>query len=93
MSAPDAPALNALIGRQVVLDVATPFVYVGTLAGQDDRYLILTDADVHDLRDSNTTREAYVHESRLHGIGVNRRRVLVRREEVVSLSALDDVVA
>lgn len=85
-------ALDALQDRQVVLDVASPFVYVGTLAGQDDMYLILTEADVHDLRDSNTTREAYVHDSSVHGVGTNRRRVLVRRAEVVSISALDDVV-
>lgn len=92
MSIPETTSLQALEGRQVVLDVASPYVYVGTLAGADDMYLILTDADVHDLRDSNTTREAYVHESSIHGVGANRRRVLVRRGEIVSISALDDVV-
>jgi small nuclear ribonucleoprotein (snRNP)-like protein len=92
MSIPETDCLHSLQDRQVVLDVASPFVYVGTLAGQDDMYLILTDADVHDLRDSNTTREAYVHDSSIHGVGTNRRRVLVRRAEVVSISALDDVV-
>ena len=92
MNSPDSPALSSLQGQLVVLDVASPFVVVGTLHGQDDMYLILTDADVHDLRDSNTTREAYVHESSVHGVGVNRRRVLVRRSEVVSISALEDVV-
>ena len=92
MTTSEASVLDSLVGRQVVLDVSSPFVYVGTLEGQDDMYLILTDADVHDLRDSNTTREAYVHESRLHGVGTNRRRVLVRHTEIVSISALEDVV-
>ena len=92
MNSSDQSALQSLIGRQIVLDVSSPFVYVGTLEGQDDRYLILADADVHDLRDSNTTREAYVHESKLHGVGTNRKRVFIRRAEIVSISALEDVV-
>lgn len=89
----NASPLSNLIGRQVVLDVSSPYVFVGMLEGEDDMYLILTDADVHDLRDSNTTREVYVHESSVHGFGANRRRVLVRRAEIVSISALEDVVA
>ena len=47
---------------------------------------------VHDLRDSTTTRELYVLDSKRHGTRSNRTRVLVRREEIVSLSALDDVI-
>ncbi|MEX2287516.1 MAG: hypothetical protein WD648_10540 [Planctomycetaceae bacterium] len=81
-----------LIGREVVLDAVGQYVYVGTLAGHDERYLILNDADVHDLRDTATTRELYVLEARRHGVRANRRRVHVRREEVISLSALDDVI-
>ena len=89
---PPDDALQAFFGRQVVLDLASQYVSIGTLAGADHRYLILEEADVHDLRDSTTTRELYVLDCKRHGIGANRRRVLVRRDEVVSLSALDDVV-
>ena len=86
-------AVEQLVGQTVVLDVATPYVYIGTLQGHDLHYLILENADVHDLRDTNTTtRELYVLEAKRHGFHHNRKRVLVRREEVVSLSALDDVV-
>jgi hypothetical protein len=81
-----------LMGREVVLDVVGQYVYLGTLSGHDERYLILNDADVHDLRDTATTRELYVLEARRHGVRANRRRVHVRREEVISLSALDDVI-
>jgi hypothetical protein len=81
-----------LTGREVVLDVVGQYVYLGTLSGHDERYLILNDADVHDLRDTATTRELYVLEARRHGVRANRRRVHVRREEVISLSALDDVI-
>jgi hypothetical protein len=85
-------ALQPLLGRHVVIDVSSLYIFIGTLAGADHRYLILDDADVHDLRDSKTTRELYVLDCKRHGIGANRRRVLVRRDEVVSLSALEDVV-
>jgi hypothetical protein len=85
-------AFDSLVGRPVVLDASSPYVYVGRLAGRDQRYLILEDADVHDMRDSTTTRELYVLDSKRHGIRANRRRVLVRQEEVVSLSALEDVI-
>jgi hypothetical protein len=84
--------LSSLIRREVVLDLAGPYVVLGTLAAEDHRYLILEDADVHDLRDSATTRELYVLESRRHGIRANRRRVLVNRGDIVGISALDDVI-
>ena len=93
MSVPSpSSVLEHLIGQQVVLDVTSPYVYVGTLAELDPRYLILTDADVHDLRDTTTTRELYVLDCKRHAVSVNRRRVLVDRNEVVSISALADVV-
>lgn len=36
----------SLIGDEVVLDLATPYVILGKLVGEDHRYLILQDADV-----------------------------------------------
>jgi hypothetical protein len=85
--------IEELVGRVVVLDVTARYVYLGMLSGLDRHYLDLRDADVHDLRDTaNTTRELYVLEAKRHGFHRNRKRVLVRREDVVSVSALDDVV-
>ncbi|MBW3541889.1 MAG: hypothetical protein KY476_16595 [Planctomycetes bacterium] len=89
-AAADLP--ETLLGRVVVLDLNAPYVIVGTLRGGDHRYLILQDADVHDLRDTTSTRELYVLDARRHGVSTNRREVYVRRDEIVSLSALDDVV-
>lgn len=85
-------ALELLMGQEVVLDVTSPFVYVGTLCGQDHRYLILADVDVHDLRDTNTNRELYIVESKRHGVRTNRKRALVNRDEIVSISALSDIL-
>lgn len=84
--------MQELIGQNVVLDVEAMFVYVGKLADVTDKTVILTEADVHDLRDSATTRERYVLDSKLHGIRANRKNVTVQRAQVVSVSALDDVL-
>jgi len=85
-------ALDALVGREVVLDVSSQYVYVGKLARVDAKYIVLEQADVHDLRDTTTTRENYIVDSRRLGVRTNRERVLVRLEEIVSISALDDVI-
>jgi hypothetical protein len=83
--------LDAYRGRVVVLDLSSPYVVLGTLESWDDAYLCLAEADVHDLRTSQSTREFYVVDAKDSGIQVNRERVLIARPEVVGVSALDDV--
>ena len=87
-----ASALEAFCGCPVVLDLASPYVILGTYAGSDAQHYILEDADVHDLRDTTTTRDLYVLDAKRHGVSANRRRVLVRCEGVVGISRLDDVL-
>lgn len=82
-----------LVGQSVVLDMSSPFVYVGRLAGKTDGYIILDEADSHDLRDTSTTREKYVVACRQHGVHSNRRRVWINLREVVAISRLEDVIA
>lgn len=84
--------MEDLVGKNVVVDVESPFVYVGRLHEIRDKTLILKSADVHDLRDSTTTRELYVREARVHGIQTNRKSVYLRLDKVVSIALLDDVI-
>ncbi len=84
--------MKEFINRNVVIDVEAQFVYVGELTDVHEKTVILGDADVHDLRDSQTTREVYVLDTKVHGIRANRKRVFVARHKVVSISLLDDVV-
>jgi hypothetical protein len=84
--------LNSWTGKTVVLDLASPFVIIGVLKQAHDRCLYLADADVHDLRDTSTTRDLYVVDARRHGVNVNRKEVIVQRDQIVSLSLLEDVV-
>jgi hypothetical protein len=82
---------DGLIGQRVVLDLRSSFVCLGTLVHADELYFELKNADLHDLRDTETSRENYVIESRDTGIKRNRKRVLVVRSDVVALARLDDV--
>ena len=87
-----SPSVERLLDREVVIDASSRYVYLGRLAGGDETFLVLEEADAHDLRDTATTREEYVLAARRHGVSPNRARVYVRAAEVVSVSALDDVI-
>ena len=80
------------VGKNIVIDVESPFVYLGRLHEVRDKTLILKQADAHDLRDSTTTREVYVRDARVHGIQPNRKSIQVRLEKIVSVALLDDVI-
>jgi hypothetical protein len=84
--------LDELIGSKVVIDLRSPYVCLGTLLRVGEHFVELRGADLHDLRDSDTTRELYVAESRATGIKRNRRRLLLARAEVVAVARLEDVV-
>jgi small nuclear ribonucleoprotein (snRNP)-like protein len=84
--------LDELLNEKVVVDLVSPYVCLGKLTRYDDHFLELKNADLHDLRDTETTRELYVADSVATGIKRNRKRVLIRRSEVVAISLLEDVV-
>ena len=84
--------LQEFVGQRVVIDLKSPYVCLGTLEHLNEHYLELRNADLHDLRDSDTSRENYVAASKTTGIKRNRRRLILVRAEVVAVSHLEDVV-
>ena len=84
--------LDDLVGQRVVVDLKERFVCLGQLLRYDEHFLELRNADLHDLRDTDTTRELYVVESRATGIKRNRKRLLLVRSDVVALTRLDDII-
>ena len=84
--------LDEFLDAKVVVDLVSPYVCLGKLTRYDDYYLELKNADLHDLRDTETTRELYIADSVATGVKRNRKRVLIRRTEVVAISLLEDVV-
>jgi hypothetical protein len=84
--------LGELLGQRVVIDLRSEFVCLGTLTRVDEQFVEVKNADLHDLRDTETTRENYVASSRATGIKRNRKSVLLLRSEIVAVSRLEDVV-
>ena len=82
----------AYMEKEVVLDCRGPFVYLGRLTGADAFFFTLEDVDVHDMHDGHTPKEKYILDARSSGIKKNRKKVHVRRDVVVSLSLLEDVI-
>lgn len=81
-----------LIGQQVIVDTNGAFLCVGTLAAVGPSWLVLTDCDLHDHRESSCTREVYVMEAVKYGVRANRKRTLVRLDDVVAISRFADIV-
>ena len=86
-----SPLLEALLGKVVVVDLISSYVCLGTLVGYDAMFLELRDADLHDFRDSQASREVYVHDSVRLGIKRNRARVFLRRDQVMAITRFDDI--
>lgn len=84
--------LGEMINQKIVIDLQSPYVCLGTLLRFDEYFLELKNADLHDLRDTDTTRENYVAATITTGIKRNRKRVLIRRAEIVAISRLEDIV-
>jgi small nuclear ribonucleoprotein (snRNP)-like protein len=84
--------LNEFIGEKVVIDLRSEFVCLGTLSQIDEHFLELKNADLHDLRDTDTSRENYVAANVKTGIKRNRKRVMILRSDVVAVARLDEVV-
>ena len=84
--------LEEMIGQKVVVDLGSPYVCLGTLLRVDEHFLELKNADLHDLRDTETTRENYVFASQATGIKRNRKRLWLMRGDIVAVSRLKDVV-
>ena len=84
--------IQELVGEKIVVDMRSSYVCLGTLLRFDELFLELKNADIHDLRDTQTSRENYVAASLGTGIKRNRKRALIYREDIVAISRLEDVV-
>ena len=89
---PDLSALESFIGHVVVLDTASPLIYIGTLDTVADGFLTLADVDVQDSKQIKSSKELYVLEARKFGIKKNRVSVTVRGDVLISVSKLEDVI-
>jgi hypothetical protein len=88
----DSPGWEALVGKLVVVDTDSRFVYLGRLDRVEVEFLVMKDVDVHDRRESPSTKEQYIMDTKRFGVKPNRKEVSVRKTLVVSVSSLDDIL-
>jgi hypothetical protein len=88
----DATELKEYVGQPVVVDTATPLVYIGTLHEIGKGFIKLKDVDVHDGNEGGSTKEVYILEAKKFGVKKNRLFTKVRIDVVVSISLLEDVI-
>ncbi len=79
------------LNEKVVLDTRSSWIYIGKLEQVTEDCIILTNVDVQDNTDTNTSKDRYVFESRDTGIKMNRDRVFVNFDYIVSFSLLKDI--
>ncbi|NQT19923.1 MAG: hypothetical protein HQ592_09475 [Planctomycetes bacterium] len=84
--------LAEYIGKEVVVDTNTPYVYLGTLEACAGSFFTLRNVDVHDMAESRSTKELYIMNVRRRGIQPNRAAVKIRQDVTVSVSLLSDVI-
>jgi len=74
------------------VDTRSALLYVGKLARWGECFVELAECDVHDMHEGTSSKDIYLMEAARSGVMQNRRRVLIRKAEVMSISALDDVI-
>ncbi len=83
--------IRALIGQVVVVDLDESYLVIGTLQRVDDHHLAFSEADLHDHREANCTKDVYLLETRQLGVRYNRKQVAIPRSRVLALSRLEDI--
>ena len=84
-------SLEHHLGKPVVLDTPNTWLYIGTLDAILEDGIVLKQADAHDTQDTSTSKEVYIFETRTTGIKVNREKVTVSLDQIVSFSLLEDI--
>lgn len=83
--------LESFKGKCIVLDTRSSWIYIGILEKVTDDVILLSEADAHDNRDTSTTKELYIYESRKTGLRSNRSRVYVDPAQVIGFCLLEDI--
>jgi len=81
-----------VIGKKLVIDTSTPYIYLGTLDSCDDWFITLSDVDVHDHKEGSSTKEQYINDAVKTSVKTNRKKVNIRKDQIVSFSLLEDVI-
>lgn len=84
--------LHDYIETIVVVDTDGPTAYIGLLQAIDDHAIRLADVAIYDRRHAKTEYERYLIEAAEIGTTPSRRAIIIRRERIIAVSRLADVV-
>jgi small nuclear ribonucleoprotein (snRNP)-like protein len=84
-------ALEKYLKQKIVIDTRSSLIYMGVLENILEDAVELSDVDVHENKDTTSTKEVYVMESSKSGIIPNRNKVFVNMDFIVSFSLLSDI--
>lgn len=79
-------------GQVVVVDTDSHLLHIGTFVEATEEFIVIRDADVHDTRETTTSKEKYAMQAKRIGVRPNRKEARIRHALVVSVSLLADVV-
>lgn len=80
------------VGKEVVVDTDSQFLYIGVLYKTTKNHVILSKADVRNVNQTASTPDKYLMESVRNGVVPNRRQVMIVKNKVVSISLLSDII-
>nr|HID58119.1 hypothetical protein [Desulfobacterales bacterium] len=84
--------LNEYLDKPVIVDTATPVIYIGTLSEVGNSFITLKDVDVHDVSEGSSNKEVYALEAKKFGIKKNRSYTKIRINVILSISLLEDII-
>ena len=82
---------SELHGITVVVDTTGPEIFVGRCDDEDDRGIVLDDADVHRDGEGGRSKEDYVRRASQLGVWKKYDRLLIPRDRIASVRRLGEV--
>lgn len=82
---------SELHGITVVVDTTGPEIFVGRCDDEDDRGIVLDDADVHRDGEGGRTKDEYVRRAAQLGVWKKYDRLLIPRDRIASVRRLGEV--
>ncbi len=75
----------------VCVDLKDGFVLYGTLQAYDDQALSFIQADFHDPREANSSKDVYALETQNIGVRVNRKQCQIPRANMIAICLLSEL--
>lgn len=79
------------VNQAVVVDTSGSFVYLGKLKTVQCDFIELENADVHDIHDSNSTKENYLRNALVTGIRPNRKSCRIDKNKIISITLFSEI--